>query len=392
MKPSEPSQIWLHLEDGSRFEGHSLGATEPTIGEVVFNTSMTGYQEMLTDPSYKGQILTFTFPLIGNYGIYDGFTESAAIQVRGAVVGWNCVTPSHLHSSGSLSEYLRVNGITAIAGVDTRALTKRLRNRGVMMGAILADSNKKKAAKQISGFPRYETQNVVREVSLSQWENRATDRLTIEQLRGRITKTSASSKSSSPNALKITVIDFGVKNNILRNLVARGCAVEVVSPFTNQNELKEMLKQESDGIILSPGPGDPKIVDELQELVTIVANSGKPVFGICLGHQALARAFGATTFKLPFGHRGGNQPVQDIHTGRVYITAQNHGYAVTEKGLSNQWKVTHRHLDDGTIEGMQHKNLPIMTIQYHAEASPGPCDSEYIFDDFMQLIYNSKTT
>jgi len=358
---------YLVLEDGSVYPGKRLGADVEATGEVVFNTSMTGYQEMLTDPSYGGQILVPTYPLIGNYGVNDDDWESRRIQVRGFVVRQDCDLPSHRDSKSTIHEYLVENGIPGVSGVDTRAITRKLRSRGVMMGLVTAQEDIEYGLKRLGAAPRYGEFDVVADVSTAEtyaWDG-------------------GSSRDGGPH---VVVIDLGVKHNILRNLEKRGARVTVV-PMDVTAE--QVMALEPDGVLLSPGPGDPVFLESVVK-VTKALSEQVPMFGICLGHQVIAKAFGAETFKLKFGHRGGNHSVMDEESGRVYVTAQNHGYAVSREGLSDDVMVTHRDLSDDTVEGLRHKTLPIMTIQYHSEASPGPQDAEYLFDRFMGLMSSSK--
>ena len=358
----------LVLEDGSVYEGYSFGAEASTYGEVVFNTSMTGYQEMLTDPSYAGQILVLTYPLIGNYGVSEHDFESSRIQVRAFVVREDCRQPSHWQSTSTLYQFLENNGITGIYGVDTRALTKRLRSQGVMMGAIVTDKSPGEALEELKGMPRYDSIDFVKEVSTKapyQWEPL---------------------RNESDSGPHIIVLDCGLKYNILRILRRLGCEVTAV-PCTYSAE--QILELKPDGIVLSPGPGDPAllgyIVDTIKKLV-----GTKPIMGICLGEQLIGRAFGAATFKLKFGHRGGNHPVRELDTGRVHITAQNHGYAVDADTLKGGLEISHVNLNDGTVEGLRHRDLPIISIQYHSEASPGPRDNLYLFDRFLEMVRGAK--
>ncbi|MBI4297786.1 MAG: glutamine-hydrolyzing carbamoyl-phosphate synthase small subunit [Chloroflexi bacterium] len=355
-----PISALLVLEDGSVFEGLSLGAAGRAQGEVVFNTSMTGYQEMLTDPSYRGQILTLTYPLIGNYGINDQAVESRHIQAAGLVVREACLIPSHWQSQGTLDDYLKSQGIPGICGVDTRALTRKLRTKGVMMGTITSDESPAQALERLKVVPRYDFIDFVPQVttlSLYRWEG-------------------------PPDGPHIVAIDCGLKLNILRLLSGLGCAITVV-PATASAE--DVLALEPRGVVLSPGPGDPALLGYMEQ--TVKGLIGKvPILGICLGHQMLGRAFGGRTFKLKFGHRGGNHPVKDLQTGRVYITAQNHGYAVDGDSLPPQVEVSHINLNDGTVEGLRHRELPILAIQYHSEASPGPLDNVYVFERFVDMV------
>jgi carbamoyl-phosphate synthase small subunit len=352
---------FLVLEDGSVYQGVPFGARDTAYGEVVFNTSMTGYQEVLTDPSYAGQVVTMTYPLMGNYGTNDTDNESGRIQVRGFVVREECPLPSHGLSQRSLHRYLEENGVPGIAGVDTRSLTRRLRTVGVMMGVLTTSLSPAEALEFLKTCPSYGAVDFVREVSTPQsyqWQE---------------------APASAPH---IAVLDWGVKHNILRLLHARGCRATVL-PCTTPAE--EILALNPDGIVLSPGPGDPALLDYL--VGTVERLVGKtPIFGICLGHQVLGRVFGASTFKLKFGHRGANHPVRDLGTGRIYITAQNHGYAVDGDGLKGGMEVSHINLNDDTVEGLKHRELPIFTVQYHSEASPGPRDNEYLFDQFLDMV------
>jgi carbamoyl-phosphate synthase small subunit len=354
----------LVLEDSSVYEGYAFGADGFAYGEVVFNTSMTGYQEMLTDPSYAGQILVPTYPLVGNYGINKEDFESQSVQVRGFVVRENCHQPSHWRSTSTLHQFLVANGIPGIYSVDTRALTKRLRSQGVMMGAIASDMPAEKAMGQLRHLPRYGNTDFVKEVTTKapyQWDP---------------------STNGADYGPRIVILDCGLKYNILRILRRFGCKVTVV-PCTYSAE--EILGFGPDGVLLSPGPGDPALLDYIVETIKGLVGV-RPIMGICLGEQLIARAFGAKTFKLKFGHRGGNHPVRDLQTGRVHITAQNHGYAVDADSLRNGLQVSHVNLNDGTVEGLRHRELPILSIQYHSEASPGPQDNVYLFDEFLKMV------
>jgi carbamoyl-phosphate synthase small subunit len=358
----------LVLEDGSYYEGYTFGAEVFAYGEVVFNTSMTGYQEMLTDPSYAGQILVLTYPLIGNYGINDHNFESACVQVRGFVVREQCNYPSHWQSKGTLDEFLAANGVPGIHGVDTRALTRHLRHRGVMMGAIGIEYPPEEILTRLRSMPRYDNVDFVKEVSTNkpyQWN---------------------SSKDEPEDSTHVVVVDCGVKYNILRILRRLGCKVTAV-PCTYSAQ--QILDLKPDGVLFSPGPGDPALLGYIVETVKKLAGV-KPLMGICLGEQLIGRAFGARTFKLKFGHRGGNHPVRDVKTGRVCIAAQNHGYAVDAETLKGGLEVSHINLNDGTVEGLRHRDLPIISIQYHSEGSPGPLDNLYLFDQFLALVREAK--
>ena len=381
MTPDERDAAYLILEDGSVFAGERLGAEGMAVGEVVFNTSMTGYQEMLTDPSYGGQILIPTYPMIGNYGINARDWESGRIQVRGLVVRQDCDRPSNPDSVMTVDEYLQVHGIPGVSGVDTRAITRRLRTQGVMMGVVTGNPDVAAALAAIEAAPRYGEEDVVGAVTASApfgWDGSESHGVP-EQITSGDGNTPA---SGGRRRLKIVVADLGVKYNILRELAARGCDVVVVPAGSTADEI---LSHEPDGVLLSPGPGDPELLDRSVEAARALVGK-TAIMGICLGHQVIARAFGAKTFKLKFGHRGGNHAVRDVHTGRVYVTAQNHGYAVSADDLPDELEVTHIDLSDGTVEGLRHKTLPIMTIQYHSEASPGPLDNEYLFDRFVAMV------
>jgi carbamoyl-phosphate synthase small subunit len=351
----------LVLADGSVFQGYSFGAESDAFGEVVFNTSMVGYQEMLTDPSYSGQIVLPTYPLIGNYGINELDIESAKIQVRGFAIREECYQPNHYLNAKTLHQYLAEYGIPGISGIDTRAITRKLRSVGVMMGIITSDKTPQQALAELKKQPDYGSTDFVRQVTTEkpyQWEN-----------------------DSEPK-YKVIVLDCGLKYNILRLLAQRGCAVSVVPCTTS---VEEILELKPDGVLLSPGPGDPELLDYIVDTVKKLAGK-QPMMGICLGNQLIARAFGGKNFKLKFGHRGANHPVRELATGRIHITAQNHGYAVDPDSIGKELEVTHINLNDGTVEGLRHKKLPIFAIQYHSEASPGPLDNTYLFDQFMELI------
>ena len=354
----------LVLEDGTVYEGFSFGAESDAIGEAVFNTSMIGYQEMLTDPSYAGQIVIPTYPLIGNYGINEQDIESARIQVRGFAVREECAQPSHYMNDKTLHDYLAESGITGITGLDTRAITRKLRSFGVMMGMITSSKTPHEALEDIKSSPNYDETDFVRQVSTEKPYCRE----------------SALNDESPHN---IVAFDCGLKYNIIRLLCRRGCRVTVV-PCTTPAE--DILNMKPDGILLSPGPGDPELLDYATQTVKGLAGK-KPIMGICLGNQLIARAFGGRNFKLKFGHRGGNHPVKELSSGLVHITAQNHGYAVDPDSLKGSGlEVTQINLNDGTVEGLRHRELPIFSIQYHSEASPGPLDNTYIFDDFVEMV------
>jgi carbamoyl-phosphate synthase small subunit len=360
-----PKRAILVLGDGSVYEGYSFGAEADACGEVVFNTSMAGYQEMLTDPSYAGQIVVPTYPLIGNYGINEEDIESRQIQVRGFVVREECLEPNHYLSQKTIHQYLSEGGIPGIYGVDTRAITRRLRLAGVMMGMITTTLTPQQALGEIRRQPDYGSIDFVRQVTTGEpytWE------------------------ANGPGACRVVALDCGLKYNIIRLLCKQGCDVTVVPCDT---PAEEILKLKPDGILLSPGPGDPDLLDYIVDTVKGLVGR-KPIMGICLGNQLIARAFGGSNFKLKFGHRGGNHPVRELATGRIHITAQNHGYAVDPDTLKNGLEVTHINLNDGTVEGLRHKELPIFSIQYHSEASPGPLDNTYLFGRFMDMVREGK--
>ena len=377
---AEPSQsAALVLADGSVFRGIALGAATDTWGEVVFNTSMTGYQEMLTDPSYAGQILVLTYPLIGNYGIDPPIDESRQVQVRGLIVRSECDSPSHPRGGMRLHDYLAAAGIPGLAGVDTRAVTRRIRHAGVMPGMIVPASEVEAAQRRLLEVPDYDTLDFI-SVGADEpyrWRSGAP-----QPLAGSLASSLAGSEEDGEPGPHIVVLDQGLKYNILRHLRRRGCQVTAMPPSASAADI---LALQPNGVLLAPGPGDPQL-RELQ-VQTAAGLIGKlPLMGICLGHQVLGRAFGADTFKLKFGHRGGNHPVLEVPTGRVAITAQNHGYAVDPDGLQADVDVTHINLHDQTVEGLAHRREPVFSIQYHAEASPGPLDNGHLFDRFLDLI------
>jgi carbamoyl-phosphate synthase small subunit len=365
----------LVLEDDSVYEGHSFGARSTTYGEVVFDTSMTGYQEMLTDPSFAGQILVPTYPLIGNYGINESDFESRQIQVRGLAVREYCLQPSHWQSTRTLHEFLLAYGVPGISGIDTRALTRHLRLEGAMMGMVTSEMTAEEASEELKTLPRYDVTDFVRQVSTKkayEWQSNKSDDPLL----------SLRAQRSNLNNLNIVVIDYGLKYNILRTLSQLGCQATAI-PCTASAE--DILALNPDGIVLSPGPSNPTLLDNITDTVRELIGR-KPIMGICLGHQLIGKALGAKTFKLKFGHRGGNHPVRDLATGRVYITAQNHGYALDADTLKGELEVSHVNLNDGTVEGLHHRDLPILSIQYHSEASPGPLDNMYLFERFLEMV------
>ena len=358
----------LVLEDGSIYEGYSFGSEADGYGEVVFNTSMCGYQEMLTDPSYAGQIVVPTYPLIGNYGINKYDFESKKIQVSGFVVREECLEPSHYQSDKTIHDYLAENGIPGIYGIDTRAITRLLRSCGVMRGLITTGKTPQQTLSDIKSMPDYSSTDFVRQVSTASpytWQ----------------------AKDEYANPLyNIVIMDCGLKYSILNILNSMGCRVTAVPCATTAEEI---LKLDPDGIVLSPGPGDPVLLDYIVDNVKKLVEK-KPIMGICLGNQVIGRAFGAKTFKLKFGHRGGNHPVKELANGRVHITAQNHGFAIDPDTVGNGLEISHINLNDGTVEGVRHKELPIFCIQYHSEASPGPLDTTYMFKNFLEMIDKNK--
>ncbi len=375
----------LVLEDGSAYEGLAFGASADAFGEVVFNTSMTGYQEMLTDPSYAGQIVVPTYPLIGNYGINERDFESRQVQVAGFVVREHCPRPSHSLSTTTLDEFLAAQGITGISDIDTRAVTRRIRTRGVMMGAIAVGGSAEDALARLREQPRYDDTDFVSRVTADapySPEFRAGAKPVEIALTPWKAAGEKAASETLPAGRRIVIDDCGLKYNIMRILQAQGCEVVAVPAGTSA---EQVLALEPDGVLMSPGPGDPELLDYAVETARGLAGR-VPMLGICLGNQVIARAFGGRNYKLKFGHRGGNHPVRDNRTGLVYITAQNHGYAVDPDSLPADLEVSHVNLNDGTVEGIRHRTLPAMSIQYHSEASPGPLDNKYIFTEFLEMV------
>ncbi|HEX6963643.1 MAG TPA: glutamine-hydrolyzing carbamoyl-phosphate synthase small subunit [Lacipirellula sp.] len=376
---SKPAK--LALEDGTVYTGISIGADGEVDGEVCFNTSMTGYQEILTDPSYRGQIVTMTYPQIGNYGVNEGDLESAKPHLAGFIVREHSRTNSNFRSEGGLSEYLQDWGVVAIESIDTRALVRRIRSQGAMRGVLsTVDLDDASLVAKAKASPGLVGRDLVREVVPEmpcEWQEPCSEWTHLTTASGE-----HKADHSGCQGPHVVALDYGMKWNIPRHLFGGGCQVTVL-PGTATAE--DVLAQNPDGLFLSNGPGDPEPLEyAIQTLRGVLGK--KPVFGICLGHQLLSLACGAKTFKLKFGHRGANHPVQRLETGAVEITSQNHGFAVDEASLPSHLEVTHRSLNDGTIEGVRHRELPAFSVQYHPEASAGPHDSHYLFQEFLTAM------
>ncbi len=379
MPISQAKPALLVLADGTSYRGWSFGAIGTAVGEVVFNTGMTGYQEVLTDPSYCGQIVTFTYPELGNTGVNPEDEESARPQVKGVVARNITRRPSNWRATQSLPDYLREHNIPGIYGIDTRALTRKIRSFGAMNGGISTEIlDSKELLRLVQAAPSMAGLNLVKEVTTkdayewsvptdSHWEFRPVE------------------NGTDAKTLTVVAIDFGIKRNILRRLASYGCRVIVVPVNTPPEEI---LKHNPDGIFLSNGPGDPAAVSEGIKTAKALLQEGKPTFGICMGHQILGLSLGAETFKLKFGHRGLNQPAGLRQ--QVEITSQNHGFAVNADSLNPELEITHLNLNDRTVAGLRHKTLPFFSVQYHPEASPGPHDADYLFEQFVQLIREKR--
>jgi carbamoyl-phosphate synthase small subunit len=367
----------IGLEDGTVLVGQSFTGPGEAVGEIVFNTSMSGYQEVLTDPSYAGQLVTMTYPLIGNYGVNEADMESVTVYPKAFLMREYQDMPSNFRSTGTLAELLKKYGILGITGIDTRRLTRIIRTGGAMKAVISTrDLDGASLVRRAREWPGLAGLDMVQEVTA-----RHPYRWTAEgPVQG------CGWTPADGDRLKVVAYDFGIKYNQLRILYGRGCAVQVVPATTSA---AEVLALGPDGVFLSNGPGDPAGVAGVVENVQALLGK-KPIFGICLGHQMLGLAYGGTTYKLKFGHRGGNQPVKDLTTGKVEITSQNHGYCVDPATLSREVEVTHINLNDGSLEGMRHRRFPVFSVQYHPEHAPGPHDAEYLFDRFVDLMRQDK--
>ncbi|HEX5732262.1 MAG TPA: glutamine-hydrolyzing carbamoyl-phosphate synthase small subunit [Blastocatellia bacterium] len=385
----------LALEDGRVWRGRGFGARKEVVGEVVFNTSMTGYQEILTDPSYCGQIVTMTYPLIGNYGVNSEDAESRRVFAEGLVVRELSRTVSNWRAEFSLDDYLKSAGIPGISDIDTRSVVRHIRERGSMRGCLSTEQTDERAviarAQKAPEMVGLDLASVVTCDEPYVWTDDqsyayGSPRLLHPGVKPLAMQTAEQGAAIIEPRFHVVAYDFGLKHNSLRNMAALGCRVTVVPAHTSAEEVIELRP---DGIWLSNGPGDP------EPLTGVVANIRKligryPVFGICLGHQLMGLAFGGRTYKLPFGHHGGNQPVKDLSTGRVEITAQNHGFAVDADSLPQDCEVTHINLNDNTVEGLRHRSLPVYSVQYHPEAGPGPHDAAPLFDKFVEMMERNR--
>lgn len=375
----------LALEDGRTFACRSFTGPGETEGEVVFNTSMTGYQEVLTDPSYRGQIVTMTYPLIGNYGVNPEDVESARIQVAGFIVREYEDLPSNHRATGTLADYLRGEGVIGIDELDTRALTRHIRNAGAMRAVISTqDFDPESLVRRAKNAPSMAGRDLATGVSTQQpyrWVNGRPEALNAGL-------DTAVWRHRAEGRHAVAAFDYGIKYNILRNLERAGCEVVVLPAEATAGQVRALSP---DGVFLSNGPGDPEPLANAIETIRDLFGY-RPIFGICLGHQLLGLALGGRTYKLKFGHRGANQPVKNLHTGRVEITSQNHGFAVDTASLNKgELEITHMNLNDDTLEGFRHRKLPIQAVQYHPEASPGPHDAEYLFGDFVKMMTESRS-
>ena len=381
----------LALEDGRVWKGRGFGAEAEVVGEVVFNTSMTGYQEILTDPSYCGQIVTMTYPLIGNYGVNDEDPESRRVFAEGFIVRELSRAYSNWRSSESLDQYLKSAGIPGISDIDTRSLVRHIRERGSMRGCLSTKQTSEQSvielARKAPEMIGLDLASVVTCKEPYEWTD---DQASAYGSPVLLHPREGKRKEGGNGAPRFHVVayDFGLKYNSLRNLAALDCRVTVVPAHTSA---EDVIALKPDGVWLSNGPGDP------EPLTGVVANLKKlidryPIFGICLGHQLMGLAFGGRTYKLPFGHHGGNQPVKDLTTGRVEITAQNHGFAVDADSLPADCEITHINLNDNTVEGLRHRSLPVYSVQYHPEAGPGPHDPSYLFDRFVEMMEQNRRT
>jgi carbamoyl-phosphate synthase small subunit len=358
----------LVLEDGRAFRGVSFGADGETFGEMVFNTSMTGYQEILTDPSYAGQIVCMTYPLIGNYGVNEEDAESRRPWVEGFVVREASRVASNWRSTETLGSYLNRHKITGIEHIDTRSLVRHIRDKGAMRAGISSiDTDEKSLLEKVLASPEMKNRELASAVTIEEAHDYP---------------------SAAPEKFHVICFDFGVKTNSLREFAKFGCKITVVPAETSA---EKVLALKPDGIFLSNGPGDPSAMSKVIEEIRKLTAENVPMFGICLGHQILGQVFGGETYKLKFGHRGGNQPIMDLTTGKVEIAAHNHGFAVEAKSLPADVEVTHINLNDETVAGLRHKTLPVFSVQYHPESAPGPHDSEYLFERFIELMQNGKT-